>query len=127
MVEKAMPQADKRYLVTPAELEILNILWQIQPTTVSEVHQLLPDRAYTTVLKFFQIMIEKGYVSKSTEDRARICSSRVRQEQIQDALLSDLLERAFSNSSRCMIQRLLQMKKVTPHTLRILGEAKKPL
>ena len=48
---------------TEAELEILSVLWSRGPSTVREVHDQVSRRKptqYTTVLKFMQIMAEKG-------------------------------------------------------------------
>ena len=53
---------------TDGELEILQILWKLGPSTVKAVNELLnehKDVGYTTTLKMLQIMFEKGWdVSK---------------------------------------------------------------
>ena len=44
---------------TPAELEILDVLWDLRRATVREVFEEISKRrptTYTTVLKFMQIM-----------------------------------------------------------------------
>ncbi len=51
---------------TEAELAILGVLWQRGPSTVRQVHDALnavKKTGYTTVLKFMQIMTEKGLVA----------------------------------------------------------------
>ena len=50
-------------LPTSSELEILQVIWQKGPSSVREVYRTLAeDRGigYSTVLKFMQIMVEKG-------------------------------------------------------------------
>jgi len=48
-------------LPTEAELEILNILWALGPSTVRDVHTASEkETGYTTVLKQMQVMAEKG-------------------------------------------------------------------
>jgi BlaI family transcriptional regulator, penicillinase repressor len=50
-------------LPTSSELEILQIIWQRGPSTVREVYRTLAERrdvGYSTVLKFMQIMADKG-------------------------------------------------------------------
>jgi predicted transcriptional regulator len=50
---------------TPAELEILDILWDLKKGTVRDVYEVISSRkttAYTTVLKTMQIMQAKGLV-----------------------------------------------------------------
>jgi predicted transcriptional regulator len=52
---------------TPAELEILGVLWELGPSTVREVQEELDSRrstGYTTVLKLLQIMTEKKLVRR---------------------------------------------------------------
>jgi predicted transcriptional regulator len=65
---------------TPAELEILRVLWERGPSTVREVQEVLTrDRptGYTTALKLLQIMAEKKLVSRDEAARAHVYSARV--------------------------------------------------
>ena len=74
---------------TPAELEILRVLWQRGPSTVRDVHvELLKDRpgGYTTVLKLLQIMTEKGLVSRDERPRAHVYSAAVEEGRTQRRL-----------------------------------------
>ena len=51
--------------LTRAELQIMNILWDLQKATVNEVLERFPEPkpAYNTVLTFLRILREKGYVA----------------------------------------------------------------
>ncbi len=52
------------------ELDILQVLWKIEPATVRQVHELLSASkpvGYTTTLKQMQRMLEKNLLSR--EDR----------------------------------------------------------
>ena len=65
---------------TDAELAILRVLWQRGPSTVKDVHKVLDatkKTGYTTVLKFMQIMVEKGLVSRDESPFAHIYQARV--------------------------------------------------
>ena len=60
---------------TDAELEILTVLWSLGAATVREVHDSIARRRaveYATVLKFMQIMAEKGLVRRDDTQRAHI-------------------------------------------------------
>ena len=60
---------------TDAELEILTVLWSLGPATVREVHDVISRRRtaqYSTILKFMQIMAEKGLVRRNEEQRAHV-------------------------------------------------------
>ncbi|PYQ08221.1 MAG: transcriptional regulator, partial [Acidobacteria bacterium] len=83
---------------TPAELEILRVLWQRGPSTVREVQATLSENrstGYTTVLKMLQIMADKNLVSRDETQRAHVYSARLAESQTQRQLVRDLLERAF--------------------------------
>jgi predicted transcriptional regulator len=101
---------------TDAELEILNVLWGRGPSTVREVHEVLSRRketAYTTVLKFLQIMAEKGLVGRDETERAHRYVARAGREQTQRQLLSHLMERAFEGSASKLVVQALSAKKAS--------------
>ena len=56
---------------TVRELDIMSVLWREGSGSVNEVREVLGDgSAYTTVLKFLQILEEKGAVRHEPEGRA---------------------------------------------------------
>src|SRR5690348_18420356 len=60
---------------TDAELEILTVLWSIGPATVRDVYEVIRRRRraqYSTILKFMQIMAEKGLVRRDESERAHV-------------------------------------------------------
>jgi|SRR5215831_18066656 len=105
---------------TEAELAILRILWQRGPSTVRQVHEALnakKDTGYTTVLKFMQIMHEKGLVSRDEKPWAHIYEARLAQDQAQRTLVADLLDRAFEGSMSRLVLQALSSRKATPDEL----------
>ena len=105
---------------TGAELAILRVLWQRGPSTVKEVHKVLDaskKTGYTTVLKFMQIMAEKGLVRRDESTFAHVYEARMPQEHTQRMLLADLIERAFEGSSSRLVLQALAAKKATPEEL----------
>jgi len=82
---------------TDAELAILRVLWRRGPSTVRRVHEALSqgrETGYTTVLKLMQIMTEKGLVERDETERTHVYRTRLTQEQTQQQLVNDLLEKA---------------------------------
>ena len=58
---------------TDAELAILRVLWARGPSTVREVaREMGRERAYTTILKFLQIMTEKRLVRRDESLRSHV-------------------------------------------------------
>ena len=105
---------------TGAELAILSVLWQRGPSTVRDVHQALnatKKTGYTTVLKFMQIMAEKGLVRRDESAHAHVYEARVPREQTQRGLLSDLLDRAFEGSMSKLVIQALSARQATPEEL----------
>ena len=95
---------------TDSELEILNVLWEIEPCTVREVHDRLSksrDVGYTTVLKLMQIMTDKRLVDRDESRRSHVYRAVVSQADTRDHLLADLADRAFGGSvTRLAMQAL---------------------
>jgi predicted transcriptional regulator len=105
---------------TDAELTILRVLWQRGPSTVRQVHDALnavKKTGYTTVLKFMQIMHEKGLVTRDEAPYAHVYQARLPKEQAQRTLVADLLDRAFEGSMSGLVLRALSAKKATPEEL----------
>ncbi len=96
---------------TPAELEVLQILWEHGPCTVREVMNLLNTkhpRAYTSVMSLMGIMAEKGQLNQKPKGRAFVYSVKISRDQTQSSMLKDLLNRAFDGSAKSLVAHLLQ-------------------
>lgn len=117
---------------TNAELEILTVLWSIGPATVREVYTVISRRRpaqYSTVLKFMQIMAEKGLVRRDEKQRAHVYQAARPREWTQQQLAADLMERAFSGSAKALLVGALSARKATKAELaelcRLLDEYRK--
>jgi BlaI family penicillinase repressor len=105
---------------TDAELEILTVLWSIGPATVRAVYEVVNRRRpaqYSTVLKFMQIMAEKGLVRRDETERAHVYEAARSRERTQRQLAGDLLERAFSGSAKALLIGALSARKATKSEL----------
>lgn len=102
---------------TPAELEILGVLWKGGPSTVREVQEAL-DRerptGYTTVLKLLQIMTEKGLVRRDERNRAHVYAATLPEDHTQRQLVRDLADRAFGGSAMKLVMHALSARKASP-------------
>jgi predicted transcriptional regulator len=103
---------------TDAELALLRVLWRRGPSTVREVlEELESGTGYTTVLKFMQIMLEKGLVTRDEAQRTHVYQARHAEEQTQRQLLKDLLDRAFNGSAARLVMQALSTKKASASDL----------
>jgi BlaI family transcriptional regulator, penicillinase repressor len=110
---------------TDGELNILRVLWDLGAGSVRDVQKALDaikPTGYTTVLKLMQIMTEKGLVSRDESVRPQIYKARQTQEQTQQRLVSDLLQKAFGGSVRSMVLQALASKKSSPAELQEIEE-----
>ncbi len=95
---------------TEAELTLLNILWQIGPATVRQIHETVSETqktGYTTVLKILQIMHEKSLVIRDESNRAHVYAPANSEMQTQSSLIKDLISKAFGGSTSKLVMRAL--------------------
>jgi predicted transcriptional regulator len=101
---------------TDAELDILAVLWSTGPATVRQVHEIISRRRpaqYSTILKFMQIMADKGLLLRDEEQRAHIYRAARPREWTRKQLAGHLLERAFSGSAKALLLGALSARKTT--------------
>ncbi len=102
---------------TPAELELLQALWDLGPSTARQVHEHLaprrPDLTQATVLRFLQIMHGKGLLTRDERQRSHVYAPGQARDSHQRNLLSDFIHRAFSGSGKELVLAALQGDHVT--------------
>ena len=108
---------------TDAELAILRVLWQRGSGNVREVLDAVnaarPEPlAYTTVLRFLQIMTGKGLVSREDRDRTHIYAPAVPAERTKKQMVRDLVDRAFGGSVHELVVQALGARKVSAAEVR---------
>lgn len=109
--------------LTPRELEIVTVLWELGSGTVAEVRGRLPDDlAYTTVLSLMRTMLAKGHLRAVPEGRAYRFHPRVKREVVQRGALATLVGTAFGGSSALLVANLVSDRRVTPAELRKLRQ-----
>ena len=105
---------------TPAELEVLQLLWDQGPCTVRAVMDALNRRrrrAYTSVMSLLGVMADKRLLKRRLKGRAYLYEARVAREQPLGQMLRDLLGRAFEGSAPSLVARLLDESSPSPREL----------
>lgn len=95
---------------TEAELTLLNILWQMGPATVRQIHDHVSatqKTGYTTVLKILQIMHEKSLVIRDETNRAHVYAAADSETHTQSSLIKDLISKAFGGSTSKLVMRAI--------------------
>lgn len=110
---------------TDAELEILQVLWEIGPSTVRFVNDRLNEKknvGYTTTLKIMQIMNEKGILTRRKKDRTHVYTPVLKETETQSLLVDRLLKMAFSGSASKLILQALGGRRTSVEELREIKE-----
>jgi predicted transcriptional regulator len=108
---------------TDAELAILWVLWDRGPSTVRQVHDVIASGrplAYTTTLKLLQIMLEKGLVARTGEDRTHVYVASLGREEAQRQLVGELLDRAFGGSAAALVMQALATGRASDEDLKAI-------
>ena len=106
---------------TEVELEILQVLWDLGPSGVRTVHNVLKHRrqtGYSTTLKMMQVMLEKGLLLKDESVKPQIYRPSERQEQTQLQLVDYLINRGFAGSAMRLVLRAADANRITPQELK---------
>ena len=84
--------------LSPAETEVLRIVWQLGRATVQQaLDHLPPDRriAYATVQTLLRRLEKKGYVAHTAEGKAHVFEPAVRREDVIRRTVGDFVDRLF--------------------------------
>ena len=95
---------------TESELEIMQLLWESGPLTVRQVNDRLNKQrrvGYTTTLKIMQIMTEKGFLTRDTDQRSHIYSPTLQSGEVRTKLLDHVIRTAFRGDTSGMVLHAL--------------------
>lgn len=97
-------------LPTDSELEILQVLWANGPCTVRFVNDTINQQrevGYTSTLKTMQLMMDKGMVERTIEDRVHYYKAAVSEAITQKGLLDEFVHSTFRGSASTLVMRML--------------------
>jgi predicted transcriptional regulator len=107
-----MPHSPDAPKPTPAELDLLQVLWPLGAATAKQVHEAMlpqrPDVTYATVLRLMQVMHAKGLLDRDERERSHIYSPVHARAALQGNLLNDLMQRAFAGSAKALVLAALK-------------------
>jgi predicted transcriptional regulator len=105
-------------VLTPLELEIMQVLWASGPSPVAGVQDRLGgDLAYTTVQTMLNVLLRKKKVRRTQVGRAFTYEAAVTRDRATGAALKDLVSRMFGGSSEAMLMALINTQAITPEQL----------
>jgi predicted transcriptional regulator len=102
--------------LTPQELALMKVVWKLDTATVRDVYEHLRSRrtiAYTTVLTMMKILEQKGYLTKTREDRAFLYRPARPRQQVIGSMVREFIDRVFDGASRPMLLHLVKETKLS--------------
>ena len=99
---------------TPAELEVLQVVWDCGPSAVREAMEALKAkrrRAYSSVMSLMNVMVDKGLLTRRPRGRAFVYEPKAGRCKTLSAMVADLLGRAFDGSANAMVAHLLEQSR----------------
>lgn len=95
---------------TPAELEILEVIWDHGPSTVRQVMNELNKqrtRAYTTIMTLMNGMADKALLAQKSQGRAFVYEANINRAKLQSRMLNDLIGKVFDGSASALVNKIL--------------------
>lgn len=113
--------------LTERELEVMHVFWERGESTVADVREVLAsrsmDRAYTTIATLVRILLEKGFLVQTNEERPFSYRPDRSYEEVSRKLLGELIDRVFRGSREALLVRLMEQKTLTATERKVLQEA----
>jgi BlaI family penicillinase repressor len=111
--------------VSPAETEILRLVWQLDKATVQEVCNKLPAKrkiTYATVQTLLRRLESKGYLKHRIRGKAHVFFAAVKSEKVIKRSVSDFLDRLFGGDPVPLMQYLAEHGKIDADDIKKLKE-----
>ena len=119
----------KRPAMSPAETEILRLVWQTQEATVQQVYEALPANrkvTYVTVATLLRRLEEKGYLRHRIRGKAFVYTPAAKKEDVIKRTINDLVQRLFGGNPVPLMQHLALHSEISDEDIeRLRGLAKK--
>jgi BlaI family penicillinase repressor len=110
---------------TDGELEILRVLWDRGPASLSEICEALRqsrDVATTTVATMLRVMLDKNLVRRKRANRGHHWSAAVTQTAAARSMVGKLIDGVFDGSASRLAVHLIEAGKLSTHELAELRE-----
>jgi BlaI family transcriptional regulator, penicillinase repressor len=105
--------------LTPLELEIMKVLWELGPAPVQAVQEHLPGGplAYTTVQTMLNVLLDKGKVKRTLKSRAYVYRPALSRVEAVGHTMKDLIDRMFGGSAEALVMGLVETRQLSPRKL----------
>lgn len=101
---------------TPVELDILRILWELEPCPVRDIHARMHQEKgtnYSTTVKMLSIMLGKGFIARNEEASPHIYRSVLTRQKAGKRFLGELIEKVYEGSATSLVLQALSGRKAS--------------
>ncbi|TWU43661.1 Penicillinase repressor [Rubripirellula tenax] len=112
---------------TAVELELLRILWELQPCPVRDVHNRLAEikqTNYSTTVKMLSVMLQKGLVRRDEKKSPHLYRAAMSRKVAAKTFLNDLIDKVYDGAAMSLVLQALATGKASPEEI---AEARKLL
>ena len=111
--------------LTQRELEIMHVFWRHGDLTAAAVREHLattggPDLAYTTVATLVRILVDKGYLRQTNEQRPFAYRPTRSFREVSKRILGDVVNRVFLGSRKELLLQLMEDQQLTDAERKVL-------
>jgi predicted transcriptional regulator len=112
-----MGKRDQKTL-TKLELQMMQAIWQIGPSTVNQVQENLgQELAYTTVQTMLNILEKKGHLRRRLRGRSYEYRAVMSESKASGHAIRDLVDRMFGGSTEQLVMSLVKTRQLDPERL----------
>ena len=114
----------KQTTLTPQELEIMKLVWQIDEASVRDIYEILLRRrkiAYTTVMTTMHTLETKGYLKKRRQERAFIYRPTRPKSRVIAGMIREFIDRVFNGSAEPLLVHLVKERHIRAKDLEKIG------
>jgi predicted transcriptional regulator len=110
---------------TKSEIEILQVLWKLGPSTVRQVNDEVNktrDVKYTSTLKLMQIMLEKKILQRDASKMKHVYSPIEEEQKTKSHMLDSFIKNFFDGSPSKLVMQLMGNNKTSEKELKEIKE-----
>jgi predicted transcriptional regulator len=103
--------------LSPAETEVLRLVWQLETASVQQICDALPeDRCitYATVQTLLRRLERKGYVRHKSKGKAHVFSAAVKRDRVVKQTVVEFVERLFGGDPLPLMLHLADHSDLEP-------------
>ena len=118
----------RRPAMSPAETEVLRLVWESKKATVQQVYDALPATrkiTYVTVATLLRRLEEKGYLKHRSQGKAFIYTPAAKKEEVISRTIGDLVQRLFGGNPVPLMQHLAQHSGISDEDIEKLRDLAK--